>query len=216
MLDPRVGNEEYARENRSYGLSTLRDRHVDVRGPTIRIAFRGKSRREHEIQPTYPRLARAVRHCQELPGQTLFQYVDEDGRRRSIDSGDVNVYLREASGGDFTTKDFRTWAGTTAAALALQEFTAVDSEVQAKRNVVAAIEEVAAQLGNTPAVCRACYIHPEIVAAYFDGTLVAPLDARAERALDGSAHGLKPVEAAVVGLLRARLARERRRKAATL
>jgi DNA topoisomerase-1 len=212
----RVGNEEYARENRSYGLSTLRDRHVEVRGPTIRIGFRGKSGREHEVELTDARLARAVRRCQELPGQTLFQYVDEDGRRRSIDSDDVNDYLRGASGGEFTAKDFRTWAGTTAAALALQEFSAVDSDVQAKRNVVAAIEEVAAQLGNTPAVCRACYVHPEIVAAYLDGTFVEALGARAERALGASPHGLKPEEGAVVGLLRARLARERRRRASTL
>jgi DNA topoisomerase-1 len=209
----RVGNEEYARENRSYGLSTLRDRHVEVRGETIRIAFRGKSGREHDIELTDARLARAVRRCQELPGQTLFQYLDEDGRRHSVDSGDVNDYLREVSGGEFTAKDFRTWAGTTAAALALQEFTAFDSEVQAKRNVVAAIEEVAAQLGNTPAVCRACYVHPEIVAAYMDGTLVAALGARAEQGIGGSPHGLKPEEAAVVGVLRARLARERRRRA---
>ena len=209
----RVGNEEYARENRSYGLSTLRDRHVEVRGETIRIAFRGKAGREHDIELTDARLARAVRRCQELPGQTLFQYLDEEGRRRSVDSGDVNDYLRDASGGEFTAKDFRTWAGTTAAALALQELTAFDSEVQAKRNVVAAIEEVAAQLGNTPAVCRACYVHPEIVAAYLDGTLVAALGARAERDMGGSPHGLKPEEAAVVGVLRARLARERRRSA---
>jgi len=209
----RVGNEEYARENRSFGLSTLRDRHVDVQGTRIRLAFRGKSGRAHEIELTDARLARAVRRCQELPGQTLFQYMDDEGRRRPIDSGDVNEYLREVSGGEFTAKDFRTWAGTTAAALALQEFTAVDSEVQAKKNVVAAIERVAEQLGNTPAVCRACYIHPEIVAAYLDGTLVSVLGARADRKLEGSAHGLKPEEAAVLGLLRARLARERRKRA---
>jgi DNA topoisomerase-1 len=209
----RVGSVEYARENRSYGLSTLRDRHVDVRGARMRLAFRGKFGREHEIELTDARLARAVRRCQELPGQALFQYVDDEGRRRSVDSGDVNDYLRDAAGGEFTAKDFRTWAGTVAAALALQEFAAVDSEAQAKRNVVAAIEEVAAQLGNTAAVCRACYVHPEIVASYLDGTLAGALGDRVARRLGRSAHALAPEEAAVLGLLRGRLARERRRRA---
>jgi DNA topoisomerase-1 len=205
----RVGSEVYRRENRSYGLSTLRDRHVDVRGTRIRMTFRGKSGREHEIEVSDARLARAVRRCQELPGQVLFQYVGDDGRRRSVDSGDVNDYLRTVAGGDFTVKDFRTWAGTVAAALALQEFVAVDSEVEAKRNVVAAIEEVAAQLGNTPAVCRACYVHPEIVASYLDGTLAKALGERVAPRLGRSAHALTPEEAAVLGLLRGRLARER-------
>jgi DNA topoisomerase-1 len=210
----RVGSEEYRRENRSYGLSTLRDRHVDVRGTRIRMAFRGKSGREHEIEVSDARLARAVRRCQELPGQVLFQYVGDDGRRRSVESGDVNDYLRQVAGGDFTAKDFRTWAGTMAAALALEEVGTADSDAEAKRNVASAIERVAAQLGNTPAICRTCYVHPEIVTSYLDGTLAAALTDRVTPRPGRSLRALTPEESSVLGLLRARLARERRRSAA--
>ena len=207
----RVGNEEYARDNRSFGLSTLRDRHVKDDGSELRLSFKGKSGKEHEVPVRDRRLARLVRQCQELPGQELFQYVDADGRRQSIDSGDVNDYLREVSGEDFTAKDFRTWAGTVAASLALREFLEVDDDASRKKAIVAAIEEVAAQLGNTPAVCRACYVHPDVLEAYLDGTLVEALSERA-RGVGRGAHALRPEEAAVLGLLQARLARERRRR----
>jgi DNA topoisomerase-1 len=205
----RVGNEEYARDNRSFGLSTLRDRHVEVRGESITFSFRGKSGKDHQIGLRDRRLARLVKQCQEIPGQELFQYYDADGKRVDVTSGDVNEYLREISGEDFTAKDFRTWAGTVAASMALQEFLEVDDEAGRKKAVVRAIEEVAEQLGNTPTVCRACYVHPEVVERYLDGTMVDAL-ARRARGVGRGAHALRPEEAAVLGLLQARLARERR------
>jgi DNA topoisomerase I len=205
----RVGNDEYARENRSFGLSTLRNRHVDVRGESITFSFRGKSGKEHEIGLRDRRLARLVRQCQEIPGQELFQYYDENGSRVDVTSGDVNDYLREISGGEFTAKDFRTWAGTVAAAMALQEFLEIDDDAGRKKAVVAAIEEVAEQLGNTPTVCRACYVHPEVIERYLDGTMVDALSRRV-RGVGRGAHALRAEEAAVLGLLQARLARERR------
>jgi DNA topoisomerase I len=205
----RVGNDEYARENRSYGLSTMRDRHVDVRGGRLRFTFRGKGGKEHEIDVSDARLARIVRQVQELPGQTLFQYLDADGHRQEVTSGDVNAYLREISGDDFTAKDFRTWAGTVAAAMALQEFSAIDDDAGRKRAIVRAIETVAELLGNTPTVCRACYVHPDVLDAYLDGTFVDALERRA-RGVGHGVHALDAEEAAVLGLLQARLARERR------
>jgi DNA topoisomerase I len=205
----RVGNDEYARENRSYGLSTLRKRHVAVRGAEIRFTFRGKGGKEHEIGLRNRRLARLVKQMQELPGQELFQYRDEEGRRVDVTSGAVNEYLREISGQDFTAKDFRTWAGTVAAAMALQDFLEIDDEAGRKRAVVRAIETVAEQLGNTPTVCRACYVHPEVIERYLDGTILDALSARA-RGVGRGAHALRREEAAVLGLLQARFARERR------
>lgn len=207
----RVGNEEYARENRSFGLSTLRNRHLAVRGDRLVFSFRGKGGKEHEVEVTDRRLARMVARVQELPGQLVFQYLDEEGRRQPIDSADVNDYLRQIAGDDFTAKDFRTWAGTVAASMALREFTEIDSEAQRRQAVMAAIERVARQLGNTPRVCRACYIHPDVVEEYMNGTLVDALSARARGAGRG-AHALRPEEAAVLGLLQARLAREQRRR----
>jgi DNA topoisomerase I len=209
----RVGNDEYARENRSYGLSTMRDRHVEIRGATLRFTFRGKGGKEHDIDVRDERLARIVRQVQELPGQTLFQYRDADGVRREVTSEDVNAYLREISGDDFTAKDFRTWAGTVAAAMALEEFTQIDDEAGRKRAIVRAIEAVAEQLGNTPTVCRACYVHPDVLDAYLDGSFVDALSRRARGAGRG-AHALRAPEAAVLGLLQARLARERRSRRA--
>jgi DNA topoisomerase-1 len=169
----RVGNEEYARANKSFGLTTLRDRHVEVAGPALRFQFRGKGGKEHAVDVRDPRVARIVRRLQDLPGQELFQYVDEDGSRRSIDSGDVNAYLREISGDDFTAKDFRTWAGTVLCALALAETGVAASGRQAKRNVTRAIERVAAQLGNTPAISRKCYVHPVVLEAYQQGQTIS-------------------------------------------
>ena len=205
----RVGNDEYARENRSFGLSTLRDRHASVRGVEVRFTFRGKAGKDHEISVRDRRLARLVKQCQELPGQELFQYIGADGRRVDVTSGDVNDYLREVSGEDFTAKDFRTWAGTVAAAMALQEFIEIDDDAGRKSAVVRAVESVAERLGNTPTVCRACYVHPEVIDRYLDGTMVDALSRRAQGVGRG-AHALRAEEAAVLGLLQARLARERR------
>ena len=204
----RVGNEEYARTNKSFGLTTMRDRHVKVEGATLRFSFKGKSGVRHDVEVTDRRLARIVQRSQELPGQELFQYVDDDGQRQTIDSGDVNDYLREISGADFTAKDFRTWAGTVLAAMALQEFEAFDSAAQAKKNVVRAIERVAERLGNTPSVCRKCYVHPIVIDAYLDGSMLETLKDRAEEELAESLGELDPEEAAVMTLLQQRLARE--------
>jgi DNA topoisomerase-1 len=207
----RVGNDEYAKTNRSFGLSTLKDRHVKVRGERIHFRFTGKHGKEHEIGIRDRRLARLVKRCQEIPGQELFQYYDADGQRVDVTSGDVNDYLREISGADFTAKDFRTWAGTVAASMALQEFLEIDDEAGRKKAIVAAIEEVARQLGNTPAVSRAAYVHPHLLESYLDGTMVDALSERA-RGVGRGAHALSREEAAVLGLLQARLARERRRR----
>ncbi len=204
----RVGNEEYARTNQSYGLTTMRDDHVDVEGTTVRFTFRGKSGKEHQVDVRDRRLARIVKRSQDLPGQELFQYVDEHGERRTIGSADVNDYLREITGQDFTAKDFRTWAGTVIAARALREFEQVDSEVQKKHNVVQAIEAVAERLGNTRAVSRKSYVHPAVIDAYLDGSLVHTLRQRIDAELAEGLHNLEPEEAAVLAFLRARLARE--------
>ena len=210
----RVGNEEYARNNKSFGLSTLRDRHVEIRGATLRFQFNGKSGKEHSIDLEDARLARVVKRCRDIPGYELFQYLDDDGQRQSIGSSDVNAYLREITGEDFTAKDFRTWAGTVRAAMALQEVESFDSEAQAKKNILRAIETVAERLGNTVAICRECYVHPEVFESYLDGSLIESLKQRAERELSRSLVGLKPEESAVLALLRQRLSREAQRKTA--
>jgi len=207
----RVGNEEYARENESFGLTTMRDRHVDVRGPTLRFRFRGKSGIQHDVDIRDAGLAKIVKNCQDLPGQELFQYVDEGGKRQDVDSNDVNTYLREITGHDFTAKDFRTWAGTILGAMALREFERFDSRAQAKKNIVKAIETVAQRLGNTPAVCRKCYVHPDVINAYLDGTLVQTLKQRAEKQLNEKLARLRPEEAAVLALLQQRLSQEAKR-----
>ena len=202
----RVGNEEYARTNKHYGLTTLRNRHVHVKGGTIEFSFQGKSGVDHDIELHHPKVARVVAQCQEVPGHELFQYLDENGERHVVDSADVNAYLQEISGQPFTAKDFRTWAGTVLAAMALREFETFDSEAAAKKNIVAAIERVAERLGNTPSVCRKCYVHPAILEAYVDGSMLEALRHRAEEELKGeNLAALKPKEAAVVGLLRERL-----------
>jgi DNA topoisomerase-1 len=167
----RVGNEEYARANRSFGLTTLQDRHVDVSGASVRFEFRGKSGKVHAVDLTDRRLARVIQRCQDLPGQVLFQYVGEDGERHTVDSADVNEYLKSITAEDFTSKDFRTWVGTLLAVCALQDYTAPPSKAEAKRCVNRAIETVAERLGNTKAVCRKCYVHPGVLDAYFAGSL---------------------------------------------
>lgn len=204
----RVGNKEYAEKNGHFGLTTMENRHVDVEGSTIHFRFRGKSGKIHQIDLRDARIARLVKRCQHLPGQELFEYLDEGGQLRTVDSGDVNDYLQEIAGGDFTAKDFRTWAGTLLAALALREFEAFDSEAQAKRNVVKAIESVARQLGNTPSICRKCYVHPGIIETYVSGTMSDMLNQRIGKALSQSLHELEPEEAAVLALLRERLQSE--------
>jgi DNA topoisomerase-1 len=167
----RVGNDEYAKENESYGLTTLRRKHVTVSGSRLTFRFRGKSGVLHEVGVQDRRLARIVRQCQDLPGHELFEYLDDEGKAHTIDSADVNDYLRAVSGGDFTAKDFRTWAGTVLASMALRQFELFESETQAKKNVVQAIKDVARRLGNTPAVCRKCYVHPWVLECYMTGSL---------------------------------------------
>jgi DNA topoisomerase I len=204
----RVGNDQYAKSNKSFGLTTMRDRHAEVVGSKVRIAFNGKSGINHEIDICDPRIARIVRRCQDLPGQELLQYVDDQGAVHDIGSADVNEYLREISGQDFTAKDFRTWAGTALAAQALQEFEDFDTKAAAKRNVTKAIERVAQRLGNTKAVCRKCYIYPAVIDAYMDRSLVATLKQRTETELRGSLSRLPAEEAAVLALLQQRMERQ--------
>ena len=204
----RVGNDDYVKQNKSYGLTTLRNRHVTVEGAELRFQFKGKSGKTWNLQIKDRRVARIVRACQDLPGQELFQYVDEEGKRRDVTSADVNAYLREITGRDITAKDFRTWAGTVLAALALQAFETFDSEAKAKKNVRAAIERVASRLGNTPTICRKCYIHPEVLSCYLDGSLMLDIKEEAEAELRDNLAGMRPEEAAVLGLLEARIGRE--------
>lgn len=167
----RVGNTEYARTNRSYGLTTLHNQHTRVEGSKVTFSFKGKSGVRHRVALTDRRVARIIQSCQHLPGQELFQYLDEEGQTHAVDSQDVNEYLREVSGRDISAKDFRTWAGTVMACVLLREAEAFESQAQAKRNVVAAIQEVAKRLGNTPSVCRKCYVHPEVLDIYMAGKM---------------------------------------------
>lgn len=166
----RIGNVRYAKENRSYGLTTLRNRHVEVKGSAIRFHFRGKSGIEHEVEVSDRRLARIIRRCLELPGQHLFQYLDAQGERHTVTSTDINDYLRELTGADFTAKDYRTWAGS-ALALSLLRKLEWQPESSAKKHVVAMVKQVAEELRNTPAVCRKCYIHPALIDAFHTGDL---------------------------------------------
>jgi len=169
----RVGNEEYARQNHSFGLTTMRDSHVRVVGAKVKFMFRGKSGVQHQLELTDRRLARIVKQCRDLPGQELFQYVDEKGAVVDVGSADVNAYLKDVTGMEFTSKDFRTWAGTVLAAklLCACEPCSSTSSAAAKKSVAAAIDQVARQLGNTRAVCRKCYVHPAVIESYLDGTI---------------------------------------------
>lgn len=203
----RVGNAEYARSNKSFGLTTIRDNHVQIRGNRVSFAFRGKSGIDHSIDLDDPALARIVKRCQDLPGQELFAYVDASGRQVDVTSNDVNAYLKEITGEDFTAKDFRTWNATVLAAKALQEVSTFDSEAQAKKNVLQAVEEVAKRLGNTRSVCRKCYIHPAVIDAYLDGSLLDTLAQRARREMK-NIKTLLPEEAAILAFLQERLRRE--------
>lgn len=201
----RVGNEEYAKANGSIGLSTMRDRHVKINGSTLQFSFKGKSGKYHRIELHDPRIAPIVRKAQDLPGQELFQYLDADGTQQKVSSEDVNDYLRQIAGEEFSAKDFRTWAGTVLAAVALAQFDPFDTKAQAKKNLVAAIERVAERLGNTPAVCRKCYIHPVVLQGYLDGRTVDVLRARTDEALQEGLPGLSGAEGAVLAFLRDRL-----------
>jgi DNA topoisomerase I len=203
----RVGNDDYARDNKSYGLTTLRNPHVKVDGAELRFQFKGKSGKTWRLQVKDRRIAKIVRACQDLPGQRLFQYKDENGEIREVTSADVNAYLKEITGTDITAKDFRTWAGTVMAALALQEFEAFDTKATQKKNLKAAIERVASRLGNTPTICRKCYIHPEVLNAYTEGQLVLQVKKQVEEELREDLASLRPEEAAVLAMLESRLKR---------
>jgi DNA topoisomerase-1 len=204
----RVGNDEYARENDSFGLTTMRNKHVDVRGAALRFHFRGKAGKWHDVDVRDRHIARIVERCQDLPGQELFQFVDADGGRHDVRSEDVNEYIRECTGQEFTAKDFRTWAGTVLAAQALCAFEKCDTKVQVKKNIVAAVASVAQKLGNTPAVCKKCYIHPHVLDSYLEGTLIEALKQRSKKSK--TPRGLPSEEAAVLGLLQRRLTLEER------
>ena len=204
----RVGNEEYARDNESYGLTTMRNEHVQVTGATVRFAFRGKSGKSHDVAVTDRRLARIVSRCLEIDGQELFQYLDDDGQRRCIDSSDVNGYLQSIAGEDFTAKDFRTWSGTVAAAALLRDCAACTSQRDGKQKIKACIEEVSRRLGNTPAVCRKSYVHPAVFDA-FSGSWLSEVIGRVRDAAT-TAWGLDGDERFAVALLRHAKLRERR------
>ena len=204
----RVGNEEYARQNGSFGLATLRTRHVNVSGPRIRFEFRGKSGVRHAFDLSDRRLAKIIRRCQELPGHELFQYIDEEGERCDIGSADVNDYLRAVAGDDFSSKDFRTWAGTVLAAKTLLELDRTGAK-KTRRNITRALEGVAKQLGNTIAVCRKCYVHPAVFAAYHSGALGEIFKAGENQRAASKRCGLTPDEFAVAALLRRNLRQAR-------
>jgi DNA topoisomerase-1 len=204
----RVGNDDYAKQNKSYGLTTLKTRHVAVDGNEVRFRFTGKSGKQWSLRVKDRRIAKIIRACQELPGQELLQYLDEDGQPQDVTSSDVNTYLKEITGKDVTAKDFRTWAGTVLAAMALNEVKVFDSAAQAKRNLRTAIENVAARLGNTPTICRKCYVHPEVLTSYLDWKLVLEIKKAVEHELRDTLSELQPEEAAVLAMLRGRLSKE--------
>jgi DNA topoisomerase-1 len=208
----RVGNDEYAKENGSFGLTTLRDGHVDVNGGRVRFSFRGKSGVEHDIKLDDRRLARTIKACRDIPGYDLFQYYDDNGERHPVGSAEVNAYLKEITGEDYTSKDFRTWAGTVLAADLLRAFDAFKSDTEAKRNIVRAVEAVAKRLGNTKAVCRKCYIHPAILDSYVDRSMLKTVADRARRAARKPGD-LTDAERGVLALLQRRLTKLPRTRA---
>jgi DNA topoisomerase-1 len=201
----RVGNEDYAQANKSYGLTTLRNRHVEIEGATLRFEFKGKSGKIWKLQLHDRRIARIVKACHDLPGQELFQYVDADGTRHGVSSGDVNAYLREITGEDITAKHFRTWAGTVLAAAALGQSPPAVNQTSAKRTISQVIKQVAARLGNTPTICRKCYVHPEVLAAFMEGEQMALVTAG-----EADPFALAAEEAALLKFLSRRLGRRRR------
>ncbi|MGE5429975.1 MAG: DNA topoisomerase IB [Syntrophomonadaceae bacterium] len=197
----RIGNHEYAKQNDSYGLTTLRNKHMEVEGSKVKFIFKGKSGKQWEVDIENKRLAKLIRQCQELPGQHLFQYLDEEGNRQTVDSADVNNYLKEIIEQDFTAKDFRTWGGTVRAAKELYDLGPAEAEKDKQKNVVQAIKKVSAALNNTPSVCRKYYIHPEIISAYMDNSLFENME-KASKSRDNSQFGLNTEETAVLNILK--------------
>jgi len=197
----RIGNEEYARENNSFGLTTMRDDHVDVAGTNVEFHFRGKSGKEHTIDVKDRQLARIIKKCQDLPGHELFQYYDEHDNLHVIESDEVNAYLHQITEQVFTAKDFRTWAGTITATCALEDLGTYETQTQAKKNVVRAIESASKHLGNTPTICRKSYVHPEIIDAYLNGSLLKALKRGDEQSVVEALHGLHPEEISVLAFL---------------
>ncbi len=204
----RVGNVEYARENQSYGLTTMRNKHVEVHGSKVRFMFRGKSGVQQSIDLENRRIARIVQRCQDIPGYELFQYLDHEGNHHHLESADVNEYLREITNEHFTAKDFRTWAGTVLTCMLLQECEPSDSATQSKKNIVQTIAAVAKRLGNTPSVCRKCYVHPAVLQHYLNGSLgraAQQLAEQVERVADATPHALRQEEVALLDLLERRI-----------
>ncbi|GAC1392015.1 MAG: DNA topoisomerase IB [Ktedonobacteraceae bacterium] len=197
----RIGNEEYARENGSFGLTTMRDNHVEIEGTNVQFHFRGKSGKEHMIDVKDRRIAKIIKRCQDLPGHELFQYYDEQNKLHTIESDDVNAYLQQITDQEFTAKDFRTWAGTVTTTCALQDLGEYETQTQAKKNIVRAIESASRHLGNTPAICRKSYIHPEVIDAYLNGSLLKALKQDDEQAVIEVLHGLHPEEISVLAFL---------------
>jgi DNA topoisomerase-1 len=208
----RVGNTEYARKNHSYGLTTMRNRHVHIDGADITFRFEGKSGVEHTVDVHDRRLAKIIQRCQDIPGYELFQYVDDAGERHTIDSSDVNTYLREISGQDFTAKDFRTWAGSVAACALLRELEPFASPTQAKKNLVGVIKDVASQLGNTPSVCRKCYVHPAVLDIYLDGGMEAAFRRKVRSGISKPSKSLQKEERALMHLLQLSMRPAKRRR----
>jgi DNA topoisomerase I len=204
----RIGNEEYARENKSFGLTTMKDRHVEVKGAKLRFRFRGKSGREHEVDVTDRHIAKIISKLQDLPGQDLFQYVDDDGKVGDISSQDVNEYLREITGEDFSAKDFRTWAGTVLTAIALNAQEKFENQKQGEANIKTAISAVAKILGNTPAICRKCYVHPAVLENYLDQKSIDGLKQTTEDALEKEDVELRSSETAILKFLKSRLTKK--------
>ena len=204
----RIGNEEYARDNKSFGLTTMKDRHVEVKGSKLRFRFRGKSGKEHEVDVTDRHIAKIISKLQDLPGQALFQYIDDGGEIRDVNSQDVNEYLREITDDDFSAKDFRTLAGTVLTAVALKAQEKFETKKQAKSNITTAIKAVAKILGNTPAICRKCYVHPAIFESYLDQKSIEGLKQMTEEALEKEDVDLRSSEKAVLKFLDSRLAKK--------
>jgi DNA topoisomerase-1 len=198
----RIGNREYARANRSYGLTTLRDKHVQIDGAAVGLEFVGKSGQVHTLTVRDRRLARIVKQCRDIPGYHLFQYYDEDGARQEVNSGEVNEYLREVTGQEFSAKDFRTWGGSVLAAAALCETGPAETETAAAKNIVEVVKEVAAALGNRPATCRKYYVHPAVLEAYTAGRLVDEWRAALAEAQAEPVAGLSAEEAALLAVVR--------------
>lgn len=207
----RIGNQEYAKENGSYGLTTMRNKHVSVKGATVTFDFKGKSGREHTIDLHDRRLAAIIKRCHDLPGYELFQYIDPEGNRHSIDASDVNEYLRQITNEDFTAKDFRTWAGTVLACAMLHELDPPETQTQAKKNVVEAIKRVANRLGNTPSVCRKCYVHPAVLESYMGGAVIETakkdLTHEVENELEKDLNALREEEKDLMKMLEQKLAK---------